>query len=112
MIVSTSRSSQGEAALNDFEKIFTAMLCADQTNTVMPWKHGYHEGLTKSNIHRCMPTNKRELLVYVDRCFLKDDSYPYICFEIGHIKKRKYLNSEEMKAGLYKHSIHVHTDKI
>ena len=38
MIVSKSRNTQEESALNDFEEKFTAMVDIDWTSTVMPWK--------------------------------------------------------------------------
>jgi len=69
MIVSKSRNTQEESALNDFEEIVTAMGDKDRTSTVLPWKQRDYGGLIKSNMNRCMPTSKRELLVYVDRCF-------------------------------------------
>ena len=59
-----------------------------------------------------MPTHKRELMVYVDKCFLKEDSYPYIRFSVGHNKKRKCIDSTALKEGLMTHGIHVNADKM
>jgi len=63
-------------------------------------------------MNRNMPTNKRELLVYVDNLFLKEDSYPYIQFSVGHNKRRNCIDLMALKEALHKHGIYVNVDKL
>ena len=51
-------------------------------------------------------------MVYVDKCFLKEDSYPYIRFLAGHNKKIKCIDSTALKEGINKHGIYVNVDKM
>ena len=99
-----------EGVVNNFKSMIKEMMSIDKKLILSLWWD------SKGSPTKCnkgeFPVNKNELLHYVDKCFLKQSTYPYIQFIVEHSKKVEEFADPDFLAHLKDNKILLNKDRL
>ena len=109
-VISENLEDAGIDAAESFSEIMEILFSIDPQIILEPW---WDNETTKSiGKNDELPTCRQDLLKYVDKCFLRKDSYPYIKIIIRHNRNKSRFITMEVQDKYKSHKVYLSIAKI